>query len=813
MQIDELASFDVDTEEIKYLISKYRNGQNVIVVTGEFNSGKSSFINCYLNRKNFLPTGRTECTPVLIDISEGTEELIEVRRTDGNVEGIDYCDENILKYAKYDENAVQDVVSISVPVSDPGLPKGVHLIDTPGTNTVLKEHEKITNYIIKKADMVLYLFDKAIAQTDIDHIVDIYRYTNNVIYVMTHSDETDNKTNVKYSEARIDELVAEAKKEISKGTGINAEDILMYAVGSVEGFDNRTKIDVIQNVIAGYVEKQTVEKRKRITRKKIESMIKKAIDNLSLKRELLRKEESLEKEEIEKKIDRYKHEQDAYERKYENRLSEIDRLIERNEKACKDELSHLLAQARQDINKILDSSKYDEKALEKQAESINLGISNAVRIKIEESITDIMKKAYESVNSDLTDFANEFEISVPLTLTLPAIEDLNDSRLLDKLSRIEKELEQTISDLEVLGNDPQLEKKNEILSKIRKYEQEKEAVSDELFQLGAYKPEYKLVEKEGGRNAGKVTGRVIGEIADMALLIWNPAGAAAGAAKGAQTAAKVAGAVDKAKDTATMIRYIKNAVYKVKENEKEVDKKKENEQKVKDMIKNVDNKRREIINNVQDSAEKDGTDHMTLSVMLDMLSIGYWTEKLGGAVGEAIKPTQKTEEEDLEHKEEYEKARAILDAEFEKLVSEIYVLKNELSDIDDYGKQCRMEQTLKEKEKALEEKRRQIEQLIEQKNQDHKNKKWENHINSVLDDYEKTQKRSGEQLIDTIFDEAKLRLVEKITSDYYERVSEFRDMITELSSDIDESESKIAEYEQKIEILSNSVNYIGMWLE
>ena len=813
MQIDELASFDVDIEEIKYHINKFKNGQNIIVVTGEFNSGKSSFINCYLNHKGFLPTGQTECTPVLIDISEGSEELIEVRRTDGKTERVDYSAENILKYAKYDENAVQNVVSISVPVLNSGLPKGVHLIDTPGTNTILKEHEKITNYIIKKADVVLYLFNRVIAQTDISHIVDMYRYTNNVIYVMTHSDEIDNKTGVKYSDERIDELMAEAKKEISKGTGIENEDILMYAVGSIEGFDNRIKIDEILNVITNYEKKQTTEKRKRITQKKIESIIKKTIDNFSLKKELLRKEEGRKKEEIERKINQYKYDQDTYERKYENSLSEIDRLIERNEETCKDELSHLLVQARQNINIILDSSEYDEKNLEKQVDNIYQEISNAIRAKIERTITDITEKAYESVNSDLTDFANEFEISLPLTLTPPVIEELNDSRLLDKLSCIEKELEQTISDLEVLSNNSQSEKKNEIQSKIRKFEQEKEAISDNLLQLGAYKPEYKLVEKEGGRNAGKVTGRVIGEIADMALLIWNPAGAAAGAAKGAETAAKVVNMADKAKDTATIFRYVKNAVVKVKEAEKETDKKKETAKKMMNVVKDVDNARREMIDNVQENAEKDGTDHMTLSVMLDMLSIGHWTEKLGGAVGEAIKPTQKIEEEDLEHKAEYEKARAILDDEFKKLASEIYCLKNELSDIDDFGKQCRMEQTLKEKEKALEEKRRQIEKLIQQKNEDKKSKELAKYINSVLDDYEQTQKLNGERLIHTIFEEAKLRLVERITSDYYERVSEFRDMIIDLSNNLDESESKIAELEQKIETLSNSVNYVGMWLE
>ena len=85
MSMETLKSLEIDTDEIERIIKCYRSSQKNIIVTGEFSSGKSSFINCFLNRRAFLPYGKTECTPVLIDICEGTEGKIEIRKKNGSV--------------------------------------------------------------------------------------------------------------------------------------------------------------------------------------------------------------------------------------------------------------------------------------------------------------------------------------------------------------------------------------------------------------------------------------------------------------------------------------------------------------------------------------------------------------------------------------------------------------------------------------------------------------------------------------------------------------------------------------------------------
>lgn len=820
MTIEKLQEMDVNVDEIKYIIEKYHSGQSIIVVTGEFSSGKSSFINCYLNKPDFLPYGKTECTPILIDISEGQEESIEVRTVDGVISNVEYTKEKIYELAKYDVNNINNILSINIPIQNSGLPKGVHLIDTPGTNTVLKEHEEITNYIIKKADAVLYLFNKVVSQTDINHIVNIMQYTKNIIFVLTHADEVDNKTGEKYTDGRIEELINEAKKEISKKTGVEIDDLLMCSVGSVDGFEKRNSIDLIKELIESYVKTQTEEKRKKIAVAKIESIIKAAIDNYSFKREILQKDSLLRSGELERKIQKYEREQEVCEREHTNMVAEIERNINIQEECCRSELYRLLGEEKESLSNSLNSLNYNEREIEKKAEQMNANISSVLRKRIEEAVNSVSSRAYSEANNNLKNMVDQFAVSMPITITAPEIKDLDDSRLVAKLVSVEKKIEANIKELSDLKANSKEQEILDLERQIREYEIQKENVRDKLLQLGAYKPEFTTYENEGGGNAGKITGRVIGEIADIALLIWNPAGAMSDAAKGAGKAAKVASetakvvnAADKAKDAATIFRYVKNAASKATETGKDIKQKKDKADKVAKTIKKVDAGRRVIIEKVQENAEADGVDEMSVSTMLDMLSIGYWTEKLGGAIGEAIKPTVTTSVEDKENKEDYERRRKEITDESNRLSAEIMDLKDKLLDLDDFGKQRRLEMELKEREAALEVKKGELERIIENNRVSHIERQKEQHIVNELARYETIQKENGEKLIAIIFSEAKLSLIERLTTDYFEKIDTIKEIIEDLSNTATDSEQKIKECEICINTLSECITDVGEWLE
>ena len=816
MGIEALKHMDVDTDEIERIIKGYHSGQKNIVVTGEFSSGKSSFINCFLNRKAFLPYGKTECTPILIDICKGNEGKIEVRKNDGSVYDEELSNSNIVKYAKYVEGVESHVVSLAIPLTNSGLPENTHLIDTPGTNTILKEHEEITKYIIKRADAVLYLFNRVISKSDVEHINDILQYTPNIIFILTHSDEVDTKTGQKYSKERIGELLEEARKEISAGTKIDADDLIMCSVGSEYGFEDRSEIEEIKELISSYIASQTDDRRKRVAQRKIEKILQTALDGYMLKNELLAKQKEMSEHEIESKIKLFEQEQANYEKKHNNRIDDINRRMLQQEELCRSELSRMLVEEQAKILSLISEGNFSEKNVEKQLEKFNLEISDTMRGIIEESIIAIVKEAYDSANSSLSEVVGDFNISVPLVLSAPDIKELDDSRISLRLASVEKQIEDNLRELEYLKENSTEEEKVEIEKKIRACELQKEAVSEQFLQFGAYHPEFISVENEGGGNAGKITGRIIGEVADLALLIWNPVSATAGVEKGIMEAAKavkVVSAADKAKDAATVARYIKNAASKAAKTGKELNEKKEKMKKIVTTIKKVDDGRREIIERVQENFDEEGKDGVTLSTMLDMLSIGYWTEKLGGAIGEAIKPSTITSVEDMENKALYESKKAEITSESNRLSNELYDLKSQLIEVDDFGKQLRIENQIREKNKALEEKKRELEEMkirVEKKNADDYMKQ---HLEAQFDEYERAQMDKGLKLIKAILNKAKLEIIERLTFDYYEKLDDYKESIDGLRDNSLSVTGEMVEYEEKISVLRQNLSEIEVWLE
>lgn len=815
MGLESLKSIDIDTDEIEKIIKGYRSDQKNIVVTGEFSSGKSSFINCYLNRKDFLPYGRTECTPILIDICKGHEGKIEVHKNDGSVHTEELSNANIVKYAKYVEGTESEVVSLTIPLTNSGLPENTHLIDTPGSNTILKEHEKITKIIIKRADAVLYLFNRVISKSDLEQINDILQYTSNIIFVLTHSDEIDTKTGQKYSRKRIEELMGEARKEIAAGTKINAEDLLMRSVGSEYGFEDRSEIEEIKKLISSYIASQTDDRRKKVARKKIEKILQTALDNYMLKTELLTRQKEMSEHEIESKIKLFEQKQSNYEKKHNTRISEIDRRMTQQEKLCESELSRMLAEEASGIQSLISDGNVSEKTIEKQLERFNLEISDKMRHIIEESVTAIAKESYDSANSSLSEVAEDFDISVPLMLSEPDIKELDDSRISSRLANLEKQIEENLKELEDMKKCSTEEQKIKIEQQIHACEQQKEIVTDQILRLGVYHPEFISVQNEGGDNVGKITGRIIGEVADLALLIWTPAGAAKGAtevAKGATETAKVVSAVDKAKDAVTFTRYIESIVSKAAKHGKEVNEKKEKLEKLVTTIKTVDNGRREIIERVQENSDDERKNGVTLSTMLDMLSIGYWTEKLGGAIGEAIKPSTITSVEDMENKALYENKKAEMTSECNRLSNEIYDLQCQLIEVDDFGKQCRFEKEIRERIKALEDKKHEIEEMRTREEKKNVDAQMKQYLEVQFEEYKKAQLDKGVKLIRAILDKAKNEIIERLTFDYYEKLDYYKENLDKLRDDSLSEAGELIECEEKISILRQNLSEIEGWL-
>jgi small GTP-binding protein len=107
----------------------------LIVVVGEFNSGKSAFINALIGEK-VLEEGPTPTTDMI----------------------------NLLKYGK--DQATRIVDNLKVTKFPLDLLKNVNIVDTPGTNSLAQEHDELTMNFIPQADFVVFVMSVDRALTD-----------------------------------------------------------------------------------------------------------------------------------------------------------------------------------------------------------------------------------------------------------------------------------------------------------------------------------------------------------------------------------------------------------------------------------------------------------------------------------------------------------------------------------------------------------------------------------------------------------------------------------------------------------------------
>ena len=99
----------------------------LLVVVGEFNAGKSAFINALLGSK-LLAEGVTPTTTQI----------------------------NLLRYGKDSERALvkENQVVLTLPVD---WLADISIVDTPGTNAIIRSHEAITSEFIPRSDLVLFI--------------------------------------------------------------------------------------------------------------------------------------------------------------------------------------------------------------------------------------------------------------------------------------------------------------------------------------------------------------------------------------------------------------------------------------------------------------------------------------------------------------------------------------------------------------------------------------------------------------------------------------------------------------------------------
>jgi small GTP-binding protein len=165
-----------------------------IVFIGEFSTGKSTIINSLL-RKNILPEG----------ITPTTDEI------------------TIIKYGESNEES-NDNGHRHISINEERL-KGFFIVDTPGTNVTIEQHEKITQDFIPNADIVFFTIgaERAVTGSEAKLIKFIKEdWLKNIVFLL-------NKIDIVDDDSELSNLIHHTESELNRIFKIKPLLIPIYA--------------------------------------------------------------------------------------------------------------------------------------------------------------------------------------------------------------------------------------------------------------------------------------------------------------------------------------------------------------------------------------------------------------------------------------------------------------------------------------------------------------------------------------------------------------------------------------------------------
>lgn len=142
-----------------------------VAIFGRMKTGKSSILNALLGHPLTI-TGVNEATATINHISYGTGEQLNSFRVHWNDEAPETLPLSALqeKWTGTGEDVLKNISRTAYLelYSDAPLLRSVHIIDTPGTGSVVSEHEEIAQQFIggQETDALIYVFSPVGRETD-----------------------------------------------------------------------------------------------------------------------------------------------------------------------------------------------------------------------------------------------------------------------------------------------------------------------------------------------------------------------------------------------------------------------------------------------------------------------------------------------------------------------------------------------------------------------------------------------------------------------------------------------------------------------
>ena len=229
--------------QMEELMKEIAREEAFIVVVGEFNHGKTTFVNSLMGEK-ILPMGILPTTATINIIGRG-ERKLEVHYKDATSKAIelDELDSFI------GDHPVENIEMITVQHPDVPFAAPYYMVDTPGLNDLNKTRSDVSYGFIPKADVVFFLLkaEQPISGTELSFLEDtlLEEGLNNIVFVMNFAEEIDD-------EDELEEMIEDLSTKLKSIKGLESPVIIPYDAYEVLFNGNQHYLNTIETVISDF---------------------------------------------------------------------------------------------------------------------------------------------------------------------------------------------------------------------------------------------------------------------------------------------------------------------------------------------------------------------------------------------------------------------------------------------------------------------------------------------------------------------------------------------------------------------------------
>ncbi|KAF8019869.1 hypothetical protein BT93_G0532 [Corymbia citriodora subsp. variegata] len=174
---------------------------------GEFNSGKSTFINALLG-KRYLKEGVVPTTNEITFLRYSESDSDEKQRCERHPDG-------------------QYICYIPAPIL-----KEMIIVDTPGTNVILQRQQRLTEEFIPRADLLIFVIsaDRPLTESEVAFLRYTQQWRKKVVFVLNKSDIYQNDLELQEATSFISENVQKL---------LNAENVALYPISARSALESK----------------------------------------------------------------------------------------------------------------------------------------------------------------------------------------------------------------------------------------------------------------------------------------------------------------------------------------------------------------------------------------------------------------------------------------------------------------------------------------------------------------------------------------------------------------------------------------------